>query len=348
MRDRTVRYRGKLAVSLKFAIAVTAMWAAGACSSDETSSSTDGGVKTGTGGQPNTSGSVGMCGTNPCLRPAGAENERIKTCCTDTNGCGLKLPEASKCLAQQPGYQSSACPTFTNADASLSLPGCCSPNGCGGLDAYVGCIENSQLGQPSVACTYVPGNDCTQITEVTCDGPEDCSGGKHCCAEFQATGLGVAYTHVGCYDSCPGPDAGGMVGWRELCHAGDVCEDKSPGVTCSTSLYLPATLTRCDTTGSPPPAKVDKSPNRVNCGSRACDTGEKCCLRSPHLPYCAAAGDSCECVHPGSLGGELLDAEVPTTTDAGKDASIDASSDGATPEDAAPTKDAAIDARHDK
>jgi hypothetical protein len=307
----------------KVAIVLAAILTSWGCSSDNSGNGgNDGGGGSSAGGGASTgatgSMSVAECGSQTCTLPQGARIERITTCCTDQNACGLKLPEATKCLpANLPGYQTASCPSYTSPDAGLQLTGCCSQSGCGSLDPFVGCILDTDMGKPSAACTYDPGDDCTSVTAVTCDGAEDCGKGQKCCGEFVSNGLGGAFTQFGCYDECPGTDAGGAVLWREMCHAGDSCSDVGPGNSCTTSMFLPASLTRCFTSGTAADPKLNKSAGRVNCGDGVCGEGQKCCVRPPHDSYCAAPGEDCKCTAKADSGApESLDAATNPPPDA--------------------------------
>jgi hypothetical protein len=206
------------------------------------------------------------------------------------------------------------------------MPGCCRPdNTCGAFDGTLGlgCIANASLNQPAQACDYAA-NDCTSVTPVTCDGPEDCQGGNSCCGLYSGGG----YTKFACMPSCadagaPG-DAGGLGLWFEMCHAGQTCKDSTQ--SCLSSAYLPSNLFRCYTTGNPPVAGATGGPG-VTCGSATCGAGEQCCLRQPHDPYCAPAGSTCSCTGPADAG-----------------AGGDAAADGGAPADAASLEAAATDA----
>jgi hypothetical protein len=310
-----------------------------ACSSDEeTNKSADGGAGAGQGGRGGHGGSAGSsgtagnggaagstsvtCGGTACTLSVTAGFEQLKACCTDAGGCGLKMPNIAKCLpANMPGTPSADCPlpTFAIPGGNV-LPGCCGPSGCGALDSVLGCIPNSEIGAPAAACTYDPTNDCTALTGVTCDGAEDCPSGQRCCAKLQG---GSSYVEFGCFDSCTAlADGGVSFVWKELCHAGDTCE--GTGFNCLTSTILPPPIARCDNNpvGTDPSATSDKSANHVACGSNVCGAGEKCCVRSPHAPYCAKESEPCEC-HPLTDGGTLSSDAAADSAPSGRDASRD-------------------------
>jgi len=241
------------------------------------------------------------CGGEKCTLPIGGGIERLKTCCTDSGGCGLKLPNVDKCLPRDlPGSPlAPECPasTFTTPGGDV-LAKCCGPNGCGALDPFLGCVPNPDLGGKAQACTYDPTNDCSALVGVSCDGSEDCPQGKRCCGKLQGTG----YVEFGCFDSCAAlSDGGSPFRWLELCHPAEGCEN--PSFTCRGSSILPPPLTRCDAFGgSDPDPNADTSAGHVNCGQSVCGADEKCCIRSPHAPYCAKTSEPCEC-HPQSLDG---------------------------------------------
>lgn len=237
------------------------------------------------------------CGSTPCAPRAGIGIEKITQCCTDSNECGFQFPGASKCLPpDQVGSPSGACGSYTPPDVmNLRLDGCCGPQGCGKLDAFLGCIVNTDLGLPAQSCTYDPTSDCEPPPEgVPCDGPEDCPTGKHCCSSIANQGP----SQTGCYDSCVALDtANGNASWRELCHEGDTCENST--YQCLTSSFLPSWLTRCFNTGQAPAANLDKAAGSVNCGANVCSNGQKCCYAvSPSTGpsiYCADANAECKC-----------------------------------------------------
>jgi len=240
-------------------------------------------------------GSV-ICGGARCTLPFGAGIERLTACCTERGECGLSLPGVSKCLPKDlPGTQGPAgCPaTAFMTPGGDALGACCGPNGCGVLDPFLGCIPRQYVGEQAISCD--PTQDCTVVAALPCDGAEDCPSGQRCCGRL----AGLAYVEFGCFESCLGlPDAGAMSFWRELCHAGDPCES---GSSCLTSQYLLASLARCDVVGAPPDPGLDRAKGRINCGTNVCGDGEKCCVRSPHPPYCAPKAASCEC-RPGDGG----------------------------------------------
>jgi hypothetical protein len=246
------------------------------------------------------------CGGASCEPPPGIGIERITQCCTDSGGCGLQFPGAIKCLeADQVGNAASACGSYTVPDVpNLRLDGCCGPQGCGKLDAFLGCIVNTDLGLPAATCTYDPTNDCSPpIADIPCDGSEDCPTGQRCCSAIGGGGP----SQTGCYDSCVALDTGNMnAAWRELCHTSDQCED--PTFECRTSQNLPSWLFRCVTgLGQPAATNLDTSAGRVNCGTNlVCANGQKCCAgvsasTGPTL-YCAEPNEGCLCHGPGDGG----------------------------------------------
>lgn len=275
------------------------------------------------------------CGSTVCPTRMGIGIEQITQCCTDTNECGLKFPDATKCLPpDQPGVLSAACGDYAAKSKKTTLAGCCGPNGCGKNDAFLGCILNTDLGLPAQACSYDPTNNCQSIEDVPCDGPEDCPTGKHCCTDLGGGGP----SKTKCYDSCVAllADASGGGTWRELCHAGDQCEDKT--FQCRTSQFLPSWLTRCNVSGmgSLAPTNLDTSAGRVNCGAGVvCAAGQKCCDVQPAsgqpFAYCADKNAECKC-HPPDGGGPPPSGDAGNPpSDAGKDASKPPPSDAAKP-----------------
>ncbi len=82
------------------------------------------------------------------------------------------------------------------------------------------------------ACT---GANC-DATTVSCDGPEDCSGGQICCGTFSQQAN--AYTTLKCQSTCGGQ-------WeREICKPNGTCT--TSGQTCSQSSFLTSYIWRCN------------------------------------------------------------------------------------------------------
>ena len=236
----------------------------------------------------------GSCGGQACVTPIGATIAAVTACCMDNGSCGLTSPTVEgKCLApRQPGNRDPSCNGFEDPRGGY-FDGCCGPSGCGALNPWIGCIANADLGRAAQACEYDPTNNCDVLTSLTCDGAEDCPNGELCCSRYD----GSIYAEFGCFPSCVTMLATGSTGaeWRQICHAGDTCED--PAAACATTSRLPSTLGRCSATasGAPPDPATDSSAGRVNCGSTLCETGEQCCLREPGGEYCAPAGTPCRC-----------------------------------------------------
>jgi len=247
--------------------------------------------------------SMRTCGSTACEPKAGIGIEKITECCTDSDECGFQFPGATKCLpADVPGNTSSACGNYTVPDVpNLVLTGCCSAQGCGKLDPFLGCIVNTDLGLPAQSCTYDPTNDCSSIEGISCDGSEDCPTGQRCCASLQN-----GPTQTGCYDSCVALDtANSNAFWRELCHTTDQCED--PTFECTTSGSLPTWLFRCVAMmGRPAATNLNMSAGSVNCGPNlVCGNGQKCCAAQSASTgatlYCADPNAECKC-HPSDGG----------------------------------------------
>jgi hypothetical protein len=178
---------------------------------------------------------------------------------------------------------------------------------------------------------------CTLAVGTSCDGKEDCPSGQRCCGKYDQTG----YTEFGCFASCAAlaGDAGGAgFGsgplWFELCNPKDGCEDTT--ATCSTSRYLPGSLSRClpsqimGATSGTPDATLKHDKDAVNCGKSVCGATEQCCVRQPLEPYCAPKGATCDCAgpakgpdggHSGAGGADAGSAGGSPSTDAGRDAS---------------------------
>jgi hypothetical protein len=230
--------------------------------------------------------------------------EKITQCCTDSDECGLMFPNATKCLPRDiPGNLSSACGNYPVADVpNLVLAGCCGTEGCGKLDSFIGCIENTVLGLPAQTCTYDPSNDCSYVEGVGCDGSEDCPTAQRCCSLLVDGHL----SQTGCHDSCAAlPAPSGNAFWRELCHPGVPCEDPTFECRTSSSLPQPAWLFRCaaPTMGQPAATNLDSSAGVVNCGQNlVCRNGQKCCAAQSSstgaVVYCADANVECKCRPP--------------------------------------------------
>ena len=290
------------------------------CSNDTAATNTKDGSSPKDSSSPDGGGLT--CGATKCPPRMGIGIERITQCCTDKNECGLMFPGAKSCLLPDaPGVLSRPCGDYAVPDQTLTLTGCCGPNGCGKNDAFLGCIVNTDLGLPAQACTYDPTNTCQSAEEIPCDGPEDCPTGKHCCTDLGGGGP----TKTACYDSCVAllADASTTPGtWRELCHAGDTCEDST--FQCRTSQFLPSWLTRCNVSGmgNLAPTNLDTSANRVNCGAGICAAGQKCCAVQPAsgqpIAYCADKSADCKCHPPdGGTPEPRRDAGTKSPSDAG-------------------------------
>ncbi len=93
-----------------------------------------------------------VCGGVTC-RP-GTSSVQSSACCTDANACGLRIVLSMSCLAtHEKGGVDSRCAPF-ELPGQMTLPGCCSPSGCGALAEFdgIGCIPNTVLGRATVAC----------------------------------------------------------------------------------------------------------------------------------------------------------------------------------------------------
>jgi hypothetical protein len=278
------------------------------CSTSETklapSALTDGAA--GSAGSAGSAGaaSVLKCGSTDCEPKAGIGIEKITRCCTDNNECGFQFPGATKCLpGDQVGTLSAACGNYTVPDVpNLRLSGCCGPQGCGKLDAFLGCIVNTDLGLAAQSCAYDPSNDCSYIESVGCDGSEDCPTGQRCCSALADGNV----SRTGCYDSCSALITSEQTAnWRELCHTTAECED--PTFECRTSQSLPPWLFRCFSgLGNPAATTFDTSAGSVNCGANlVCKNGQKCCLgqsaSTGQVSYCVDQNAECKC-HPPDGG----------------------------------------------
>jgi hypothetical protein len=77
-------------------------------------------------------------------------------CCNDSGGCGLRLPLSTKCFGKnQPGHTNPVCKPY-EIQGKVQYTGCCSPTGCGALvtTAGIGCVPNTDLALPAVACVF--------------------------------------------------------------------------------------------------------------------------------------------------------------------------------------------------
>lgn len=323
----TIRRLGAGAVSC---LLVSALFAASACSDDEDDGKGGAGGKGGTAGRGGSSGGGGnagtgggalSCGSTVCPPVNEQAAEFVQACCTQTgNQCGLQTPLTEGCLPlDAPGSLDPTCPTVAVAEG-FSMRGCCLPGGTCGVatgQLGLGCVEFASDGQAPTSCTYDPTNTCTNLSEVTCDGPEDCGDSQVCCGRYN----GGPYDRFECRTSCDAPDGGNAsTQWFEMCHPGQTCGTN--GYTCRTSTFLPSYLYRCYTDGTEATNAGNTAADAVNCGSSVCTGSQTCCWQSPGEPYCAAAG-ACRCKQPSDGGIEA------GGNDAGADgAPSDASSNG--------------------
>lgn len=277
----------------------------------------DGGVSDlgGLGDGTNTNGTPGpsaegkalRCGGQPCTdAPASLAPLGAARCCTEDDRCGVQTMLApGVCLASNaPGGADPSCPSFTVA-GTFTWAGCCTAAGeCGALDldGGLGCIANGNLMSVEQSCDHDPENTCTRITEIGCDGAEDCSPGRMCCGHFD----GAGYLEFSCADSCARREARTGEIWSEACHPGETCE--TPGFECLANPgYLPETLYRCRDSGTTPRSPGSTAAGQVNCGSDVCDAGQKCCVSFPGLvTHCVPIAAACPCdfgAGPDSDGG---------------------------------------------
>jgi hypothetical protein len=115
----------------------------GAASEADAATSTGGSLPPGTA----------SCGGTLCQ--PGTSSVQSTACCTDSNECGLRIVLSSSCLPKKaPGGVDSRCAPF-DIEGKITLPGCCSPTGCGALATFddLGCIPNSDLSRATVPCT---------------------------------------------------------------------------------------------------------------------------------------------------------------------------------------------------
>ncbi len=283
-------------------------------SGNESDGGDAGGTSGGAGGMGGSGGSMVVppvvCGGDECPAVAAqAAMLGVTNCCQDNDECGTSNPLVpGECLpANAPGSLDLSCPEF---DAMFQIwPGCCTPDGqCGALSAGMGglgCVANETLMAPESSCTFDPNNTCTSITEVACDGNEDCGSGELCCGTF----AGGGYTSATCQATAEcallatADAALGANMYFEFCHPDDVCATE--GFTCArNALYLPPFLARCRDDGDPP--DVTAAPNGsgvVNCGESPCGAGQKCCLPTPGDPLCVDADEECRCTAETGDGG---------------------------------------------
>lgn len=274
----------------------------------------------------------------------------VRACCTDLNRCGLETPIVHDCHeANEPGVLDASCPSVTVAGVGFTFAGCCRTDGrCGALDTLtsLGCVPLEDLGHEARNCIYDSAG-CTELSELPCDGPEDCLAGRVCCGRL----AGTLFDAFRCMDRCSVADPTSGALWLEICHTGGTCQE--PDQTCSASAALPDFLMRCvvppgggmweaseeagtddssidvslasaldaaDTSLAPDAADEDASTSlggQIQCGTVICKDGNKCCLRAPAEPYCTPFTLPCEC--------EPSEA----TSDAESDAASDAPSDAA-------------------
>jgi hypothetical protein len=105
------------------------------------------------GGGPSLPFGAVSCGGETCL--AGTSAVQSTACCTDLGACGVRIVLSSKCLSKKErGGVDNRCAAF-EIQGKITLPGCCSPSGCGALATFdqIGCIPNADLGRAEVACT---------------------------------------------------------------------------------------------------------------------------------------------------------------------------------------------------
>jgi hypothetical protein len=94
-----------------------------------------------------------VCGGVTCH--PGTSSVESSACCTDSDDCGLRLVISPSCLTRnEKGGVDSRCAPF-EIPGMLTLPGCCSPTGCGALANFdsLGCLPNPSLGRATVPCT---------------------------------------------------------------------------------------------------------------------------------------------------------------------------------------------------
>jgi hypothetical protein len=107
----------------------------------------------GSGGAAPGSGGAVTCGGEECKTSPGTGTEAYP-CCTTDGACGVKLPISVTCLPRnQFGTVNQFCDSY-DLPGPITLPGCCGSDGCGArmTTEGLGCISNTQLGRPKVAC----------------------------------------------------------------------------------------------------------------------------------------------------------------------------------------------------
>lgn len=187
-----------------------------------------------------------ICGDAACTEPPlGALAEAA--CCLPSGECGLRsLVLGTACLPRAPVRGADlSCPP-RSFPGGTTLGGCCGADGrCGLLDSdgELGCVGTAP---DAATCAYDPRNDCTNVVELPCDGPEDCATGKVCCGRAHRD----RYDAFGCFPACDGivDDHGGF--WVEICHLRHRCQN--PRFTCEPDQTLPGFLARCREPAPPP------------------------------------------------------------------------------------------------
>ena len=95
------------------------------------------------------------------------------------------------------------------------------------------CCFSSESLHHDGSCT----TDACSWGTITCDGPEDCARGQHCCATYSSAGVVLACQAGACLE----PPAG-----DELCHEPSICSDGTWCITAfGTQPALPRTLAVC-------------------------------------------------------------------------------------------------------
>ena len=114
----------------------------------------------------------------------------------------------------------------------------------GAVLCYSQAAPSAWCGEPDHCCfSSESQHDGTCTTDacawgtVTCDGPEDCARGEHCCATYTSSGVTIACQANACL-AAPAGD--------ELCHEPSVCADGRWCITADgTQPALPRTLAIC-------------------------------------------------------------------------------------------------------